>query len=71
MKEGLKASLARLIRSRDGFGHRIDVTYKGRETHTSITGGVFTILLQLFTGFIAVNSLIEVFEMRDPKISSF
>ena len=66
-----KFSLGKVLKSRDAFGHRIDVTYKGRETHNSITGGVLTLLVQVFTGFLTLAALAEVFEMQDPQISSF
>ena len=58
-----KFSFGKALKSRDSFGHRIDVTYKGRETHTSITGGVLTLLVQVFTGFMTLAALTEVFEM--------
>ena len=67
----LSTWLTGAIKSRDTFGHPIDVRYKGRETHNSVTGGILTLMLQIFTGILTITSLIEVFKMNEPKIVSY
>ena len=47
------------------------MTYKGRETHNTVVGGILTILVQIFTGVLIVTSFTEVFQMSDPSIVSF
>ena len=62
MRLGLKG----FIRTLDDFGHPINVTYKGEETHQSCLGGVLTIVVKFFTAMVALKAIGEVFKMDDP-----
>ena len=41
--------LFNFLHSRDIFGHRIDVYYKGRERFSTALGGLLTIMAQTLT----------------------
>ena len=63
--------LSRFIRSRDAFGHPIQLTYKGRESYNSVLGGIFTLMAQTLTGVLIVTALQEIIFMDDPHIINY
>ena len=67
----MKFSFLRLITGRDSFGHPINLFYKGEETHQSLLGGIITILIQATTLILLFSSIMEVFEMEEPQVTSY
>ena len=52
----MKISLSKLVKTMDDFGHPINVTYKGEETHQSIIGGTFSVLVKVLTLILSVKA---------------
>ena len=63
--------LAKFLHSRDIFGHRIDVYYKGRESFNTSLGGLLTIMTQSLTAVLIYKALFEVIFMEEPEIVSY
>ena len=58
--------LSKFLVGKDAFGHPVSVVYKGRETHGSILGGIFTLLMQGLTAVYMFAAFHELLMMEDP-----
>ena len=65
----MKFSLARFIKDFDVFGHPISVYYKGEETYQNMLGGILTVLVQILTLILVLNSAKEIWQMNEPTIT--
>ena len=63
--------LQKFLHSRDIFGHRIDIYYKGRERFSTALGGLLTIMTQCLTAVLIYNALYEIIFMEEPEIVSY
>ena len=67
----MRFSIVKFVRSFDDYGHPIQVTYKGEESHQTFLGGICTALVQMTTLIMIVLGLENVLLMTDPSITSF
>ena len=67
----MRFSLKKLIREFDDFGHPVGLTYKGEDSHQSVLGGAFTIVVTAFTFMLVLIKVDQVFSMSDPTITIF
>ena len=59
------------LRHRDSFGHPVQVTYKGIETHNTILGAILSVLVKGLTLVMTSIAITELVLMKEPKISSY
>ena len=64
-------SLASLLLNQDNFGHKVELNYKGSETHKSHLGGLCSFGVKVMTLIMAVVALKSMILMEDPEVVSF
>ena len=52
----------------DIFGHKPGLNYRGQETHNTLLGAFFTLIVYVLTIVIMVQKVAEIFLMQDPSI---
>ena len=61
----------KFMKRRDGFGHPIQVNYKGETSYQTACGGFLTITVYITTMVIAFIQLKELSLMLDPDIMQY
>ena len=64
-------SLASFLLNLDNFGHKVELNYKGSETHKSHLGGLCSFCVKVMTLIMAVVALKSMILMEDPEVVSF
>ena len=66
-KENVFYEIDRWIKSWDLFGHSLDFNYQKKQTHyTTLFGGLISICIQAFVGFVLVTRLYQMFNNSAP-----
>ena len=60
----------KMLRSFDDFGHKIHVSYKGKESYQTFCGGFFTIVSRIIVLIAIIKAAEEVILMKEPQINS-
>ena len=67
MKENF---VKRFLKNNDRFGHSVNLSYKGRETYTTVPGGMLSLMVSIMTIIMIYQAIIELIYMNEPIIKN-
>ena len=61
----------RVLRNIDSFGHTVSLNYKGRQTYSTVAGGIITLTIQALTLIMVYRVIHELIAMEQPQVINY